>query len=476
MEKLNFSFDSRSVVLEQSEKKIQDVIIIGGGITGAGCLRDAASRGMNALLLEQNDFASGTSGYSSKLIHGGLRYLETGDIALVFESLRERSILLRNAPTLVKPLPFLYPVYRSHRRPLSLVVAGTHLYHLLTLFRGHLPGPRVHLRKQTLALEPTLRPSQLVGSVKYFDALTNDVDLTIATLQDSWEKKAYACNYANVEKLIQEQGRICGVVARDTLTNKTYTLRSRWVINATGPWSDKSREELLRQNDGKLRMTKGVHLVLHRKFQLNGQAVLMISPLDQRVTFAIPWMGHVLVGTTDTDYSGDPGLAAADQGDIDYLIETYRSYFPENNLTKADVISSFAGIRPLIRQDKESPSNVSREHMIFSEKPGFVSVIGGKLTSYRKMSSEVLDWVVSQTEEWKQTFGRSCTEDMPLRYQEYDNQDFASMIEHQMACTEADILMRRNKLHYLDPMEASRQHARIEKQFRSLTKAENMIE
>ena len=453
----SFGAQNRSAILREASRSDFDLAIIGGGITGAACLRDAAQRGMRAILFERDDFAAATSGYSSKLIHGGLRYLETGDLRLVYESLRERSILLATAPQWVRPLPFLYPVYSGHDRALWKVTAGVYLYHLLTGFRGDVPGPSRLSPAQTFMIEPRLLREGLRGAVRYYDAQTSDVDLTLATVFTGWTHGGLACNHAKVVRLLEDAGAVRGVRVRDQLTQETYDIRATRIIHATGPFSDLTHRELLGDATPRLRMTKGVHLILDEAFSPPTEAVLMISPRDQRVMFTLPWMGRTLVGTTDTDYEGDPTDAKATPHDIAYILEAYNAYFPTAHATDKNVQSSFAGIRPLIRQDKDSPSKVSREHQIDYDRPEVLSVIGGKLTSHRAMAEEILDRLVRDTPGWKHRFSRGLTASSPLREtRRLDEGDLTpSEIQYaylqEMAATPDDILFRRSKLAYLAP-------------------------
>ncbi len=442
--KSSFSAADRSSLLEQASQELFDVIIVGGGITGAGILREAASRGLRALLLEQNDFASATSSRSSKLIHGGLRYLETFNFHLVFEAAQEREILLKHAPSLVYSLPFLVPVYRGDRRGLWMVSAGVWLYELLSLFRSK--PPQIRGKSATLALQPGLRSSGLKGSALYYDASTHDSRLTIATLQSAITHGGIAINHAGVLKGIWEKDRLTGVEVMDHIHSSTHIFRGRWIVNATGPWSDLYRRQLLSTSPSKLRLTKGVHVTLQRGKLPLERALLLFSPRDQRVMFLIPWQGHTLIGTTDTDFEGDPSTVTADERDVAYLLEAANAYFPEANLSSSDILSTWAGLRPLLQDQHHSPSSVSREHQIFSDAPGLMTIAGGKLTTYRRMAEELVD-------QFTKTKSITATEllsgSIPSIFPSAD--EIRSMIRNEMALTVSDILAWRTSSLLLEP-------------------------
>lgn len=447
----------RDRLLRQSQDTAFDLAIIGGGITGAGILRDASLRGLRAILFEKNDFASGTSSHSSKLVHGGLRYLETFDLGLVFEGCHERQILLNTAPRIVYPLPFLYPVYRGQRRRLWEVGAGVFLYELLAAFRS-VRTPRIRLRKRTLEMEPGLRSQDLVGSALYFDAITRDSDLTLATLKSGLEKGGVALNHTTVRNVVENGGTVHGVEVSDGLSGKHYRVKARWVVNASGPWVDSTRKLIDPESEPKLRPTKGVHLIFESNRFFHRRALLLLAPSDGRVTFVIPWAGRTMVGTTDTDFTGDPSEARATDEDVDYLLDSVNHYFPSAKLERKDIISTFAGIRPLLRDDRSHASQVSREHQIFSEKPGFVTIAGGKLTTYRKMAEQVVDWIAARTPEWKGKFGPSLTAKTHLDPAFTRDPGAGSQVEKEieyhvgelLAATVTDVLCWRTSLTYLD--------------------------
>ncbi|MCG8419292.1 MAG: glycerol-3-phosphate dehydrogenase/oxidase [Proteobacteria bacterium] len=369
-----------------------DLIIVGGGITGAGIARDAALRGLKVTLLEKSDYGSGTSSKSSKLIHGGLRYLEHGEIGLVFESVSERAVQLRVAPHLVKPLAFLVPIYEGSTRGLEMVNLGLWIYDTLALFRA----PRLHKTfrgAKAAELEPLIANEGLVGAIEYYDCVTDDARLVLENVIDAQEHGADCRSYSEVVSLKRDDsGRVRAVEVRDVLTGAEETLSARLVILAAGAWTDEAAKQLdIDVGRQLLRRTKGVHLVFpHEKLPLR-RAVTLTSPLDGRVMFAIPWRGRTVLGTTDTDFEGSADQVDADESDAFYLCESANRCFPSVDFRPEDAISSWAGLRPLINdQGAESEGAVSREHEVFVRDDGIIIIAGGKLTTYRRMAKEVV--------------------------------------------------------------------------------------
>lgn len=374
-----------------------DLLVIGGGITGAGIARDAARRGLSVALVEMRDLAWGTSSRSSKLIHGGLRYLEHYEFSLVFEAVSERRILMDLAPHLVNPLGFLFPVYERSRQPLWMINAGMWLYDGLSLFRS----PKRHRRlkpKEVADIEPAVNTDGLKGAPLYYDCSTDDARLTLETALDAVDAGAAVVPWCKVDSFLKddETGRVHGVVVRDMLTEQLKEVRARTVVNATGPWTDRTiaLSKPLAGGD-LLRPTKGVHIVVdYAKLPIHN-AVVCFHPTDRRVLFAIPWGDRTYIGTTDTDYEGDPGEVAATGEDVDYLIDASNAYFPGHQLNRDDVIATWAGLRPLMAPPSAAgnleESAVSREHQIVVGQDGLITIAGGKLTTYRRMAAEVVD-------------------------------------------------------------------------------------
>ena len=370
-----------------------DMLIVGGGITGAGVAREAALAGFRTALVERDDFASGTSSRSSRLVHGGVRYLEHGHIGLVFESSRERRLLLELAPHLVRPLAFTWPVYRGARVPLWKVRTGLALYDALSLFRN----ARHHAlnRGGVLAAEPALSPDGMVGGARYFDAATDDSRLTLASALAAREAGATVANHLSVVSGIHASGsssRLTGVVVDDTLTGATFSIQARVVINATGPWSDATAALTGSPQGSQLFGSAGAHIAVPRNRVGNNDAVTIVSPLDGRVMFVLPAGVHTIIGTTERPAHAGPDDIRSTRAEVTYLLQSVNRCFPFAQLTMDDVVSAWCGIRPLAaaRAGEHSANAASREHAITHRADGLVSITGGKLTTYRAMAADVL--------------------------------------------------------------------------------------
>jgi len=380
---------SRAALLERLEGETFDIVVIGGGITGAGIARDAALRGLSVALIEKGDFASGTSGRSSRLIHGGLRYLRHGQMRLVREALRERGLLLRLAPHLVRPAPIVLPLYEdSHHRPLRLrfgLVGYDLLAGGLGIGRHHGLSP-----EKTLEAEPQVRAEGLQVAFRYFDAVTDDARLTLAVALSAVRVGAAAVNYVEAVGLEQTGGRIVGVHYRDVVGGGQGTVRARAVVSAAGPWTDRVRS--LVEASSLLRPTKGIHVVVPRA-RLAINAVVAFG-WDGRDLFAMPHGEHTYIGTTDTDYADDPGAAEADHEDVAYVLEAANGTFT-TGLSMSDVVSTWAGVRPLVREEG-APSSVPRDYEILDGPPGLYTICGGKLTTFRAMAEHLVDHVIER--------------------------------------------------------------------------------
>jgi len=391
-----------------------DLLVIGGGITGAGIARDAAMRGFRTALVDKGDFGSGTSGRSSRLIHGGLRYLEQGGWRLVMEASRERRTLLSIAPHLVWPRSFLFPIHAGGRLPLWKLAAGLWVYDLLALFRN-VRLHRVLSKRAVLRAEPSLRSRNLKGGARYYDAQCDDMRLTLVNVRSAHEHGALVANYAAVDRLALADRRVRGAHVVDRLTQQALTVRALVVVNATGPWSDQ-----VRGSDGLpplLRRTKGAHVAVPRSRLGNREAIALTSPIDGRVMFILPWGDLSYIGTTDTDSTEEPDAVRATAADVIYLLRSANAYYPEARLQPSDVVSTWAGLRPLLRaDDSASPSAVSREHRIVDSPSGLVSIVGGKLTTYRLMAAQVVDHVARRLHELdgRALPGRARTDLEPL--------------------------------------------------------------
>jgi glycerol-3-phosphate dehydrogenase len=396
-----------------------DVVVIGGGIVGAGIARDAALRGLRTALFEKADYATGTSSKSSKLVHGGLRYLEHGEIGLVFESVSERRVQTRVAPHLVRPMPFIIPIYRGAKPGLELMNLGLWIYDSLALFRA----PKLHRTfrgaRAALALEPQLRPDGLRGALEYYDCATDDARLVLENVLDARALGADCRTYTEVTGFERAAGgRITGVRVRDRFSGEAWTAGCKVAILAAGAWTDEMiRRFEIPMDRPLLRRTKGVHIVVPRERLPLARAITLISPVDQRVMFAIPWRERTVLGTTDTDFTGSADEVAADAADVRYLCDSGNGYFPGADLTPDDVISTWAGLRPLIAAPPNvDESEISREHEVFTRPDGLVIIAGGKLTTYRRMARETVTRALGLLEELGESVSavRTTTKDRPL--------------------------------------------------------------
>jgi glycerol-3-phosphate dehydrogenase len=407
----------RNAALDALERERFDILVIGGGINGAAIARDAALRGLRVALVEQSDFASGTSSRSSKLIHGGLRYLEQGEVRLVLEATRERERLRRLAPHLVRPIRFVYPVYAGGPVSKWKLNAGLWAYDLLAgIFsvRRH----RMLSAEETHRIEPRLRTEGLRGAGEYWDCWTDDARLVLETLLSARDEGAVAVSYARVVGFLKENGRIVGARVSDRIGGRELVVRARAVVNAAGPWVD-AVSAMDERTPPRLRPTKGVHVVVPRARLGHEAAIVLHAVQDDRVMFVIPWDECSLIGTTDTDHPDVAEPPAVEPEDVAYLLDTVNHYFPAAHLTPKDVVSAFAGLRPLVAAPVSagaSPSDVSREDEIFVSRTGLVTIAGGKLTTHRLIAAEVVDRVARslvRTAEGR-PIGRSRTADLPL--------------------------------------------------------------
>ncbi|MFQ5952950.1 MAG: glycerol-3-phosphate dehydrogenase/oxidase [Candidatus Omnitrophota bacterium] len=367
-------------------KKKYDLLIIGGGINGAGIAHLAQDHGLKVALLEKGDFASGTSGNSTKLIHGGIRYLENFDFGLVIESLKERTIQLKAAPHLVKPLSFVIPVYKGDRRPLWIMKLGVLLYDRLA-GKYSIGKHRRLSADRILELIPGIRREGLQGGVLYHDAQMDDARLCLENILSAREKGADIANYVEVLSFLKEGEKVTGVLAKDTLGGSVFEVRAKKVVCAVGPWTNRLLKKDNPTARKRIRTTKGVHIVYEGK--LSDHALLLPSDRDGRVFFVIPWMGHSLIGTTDTNHIKSPDDLRVSDEDIQYLVENTKRVFPDRDFSSRNIITSFAGLRPLIRK-RGNPSKITRTHAIAKTKSGLTFVMGGKYTTYRKIAEDTL--------------------------------------------------------------------------------------
>jgi glycerol-3-phosphate dehydrogenase len=382
-----------------------DALVVGGGATGAAIARDAALRGLSVALCEHGDFAGQTSSHSSKLIHGGLRYLQYGDLTLVREGLTERRRLLATAPHLCRPVEFVFPAYRHHRPSLLMLTLGVTLYDALALWRPPVSSRRLPAA-EVYTLVPLLRTAGLAGAACYVDCQTDDARLVLENILDAESAGAVVASYVHVRAASEgaepggRPGHLRRVTVVDRATGESFPVRARTVVNAAGPFSDS-----FRGGAPVLRPTLGVHIVVDAaRLPTDGRVIVINSPRDGRLIFTLPAGARTIVGTTDTDWRADGDTTSrppipdddirARGPDVDYLLEAANHAFPPAALDRGDVISTFAGLRPLLGSDAASPSAVSREHEIWVDRHGVLTVAGGKLTTMRKMGEEAVDHLI----------------------------------------------------------------------------------
>ena len=432
-----------------------DVVVIGGGATGVGCALDAATRGLDVLLVERQDFGSGTSSKSTKLVHGGVRYLRQGDISLVREALRERAILLRNAPHVVHKQEFIVPCY-SHWQKMFYGI-GLKVYDLLS-GKASLGKSRILSRDETLKLLPVLKQDGLVGGVLYMDGQFDDTRLLIDMAVTADKNGACLVNYLSVESLVKDADGNTVVELNDTIANEVFETKARMVINATGAFCDAVRQMSNNTAEPVVTFARGSHIVLSKDFLPSSTALMIPKTSDGRVLFCIPWLGHTLVGTTDVPCeTAELGESVTDE-EIDFLLETAGAYLA-NQPTRDDILSTFAGVRPLVnRSDTTNTSKLSRSHELFIDANGLITITGGKWTTYREMAEQAVDAAVkggglNASECITRTLaidapstsnGERLHSDLP-----YTTGDIERAFEVEMAQTADDVLSRRTRISFL---------------------------
>lgn len=410
---LRLSVHDRPKMISKMKSETFDLVIIGGGITGAGVARDAASRGMKVALIEGEDFAVGTSSRSSKLIHGGIRYLENYEFNLVFEALSERALLFDIAPTLVHPLRFVLPLYAGQRVGMFMMGLGMWAYDALSLFEA--PEPHEKLSAQeSVARLPLLQQEGLKGSYVYSDAYMDDDRLVHETLRSAVSLGALVANRVKAIDAVLTNGKVSAVVAHDKVSNEKFEIKAKHFVSTVGPWTDSVAVDLLKTWKKVLRPSKGVHLTFNRsRFDVK-DAIVMAADNDKRIVFGIPRHEMFIIGTTDTDFKGDPKDVSVTKEDVDYLLGVAGHYFPGAKLTKDDIVASYAGVRPLVDDGSETESKTSREHLIYTDERNMTFVAGGKYTTYRRMALHAVEATLDAfTVEDRVRFGRPQTE-VPL--------------------------------------------------------------
>ena len=416
----NFSFFNREKTINKLKSEEFDLLIVGGGITGTGIALDAASRGMKVALVEKNDFASGTSSKSTKLIHGGLRYLKQFDFWLVKEVGTERAIVHKLAPHLVIPEKMILPLIDGGTYGSWLTSIGLKVYDILASVEGE-DKRKMLDKEEALDKEPLLPESILNGAGYYAEYRTDDARLTIEVLKTALNYNAKALNYAEVSQFLYKENRVVGVTVKDNFSSEEFNIKAKYVVNATGPWVDNLRQKNHSKTGKRLHLTKGVHLVVpHNKLPVK-QSVYFDVP-DGRMMFAIPRGRVTYFGTTDTNYQKDKNHVETNLVDALYLISAVNNMFPEINITINDVQSSWAGLRPLIHEEGKSASELSRKDEIFVSDTELISIAGGKLTGYRKMAERIVDFVAKKyVRRFDKEFSEIKTEEIVLSGGTFDD-------------------------------------------------------
>ncbi|MDX6745545.1 glycerol-3-phosphate dehydrogenase/oxidase [Polaribacter sp. PL03] len=437
----NFSYFNREKITTELQTTTFDLLIIGGGITGAGIALDAASRGMKVALIEKNDFASGTSSKSTKLIHGGLRYLKQFDFWLVKEVGTERAIVHDLAPHLVVPEKMILPLIDGGTYGSWLTSIGLKVYDILASVEGE-DKRRMLDKEEALAKEPLLPESILNGAGYYAEYRTDDARLTLEVLKTALNYDAKIINYTEASEFIYEENRVVGATVKDTLSNASFNIKAKYVVNATGPWVDNLRQKNHSKTGKRLHLTKGVHLVVPFEKLPVKQSVYFDVP-DGRMMFAIPRGKVTYFGTTDTNYQQDKDKVDTSLVDAMYLISAVNNMFPNISITLEDIQSSWAGLRPLIHEEGKSASELSRKDEIFVSDTELISIAGGKLTGYRKMAERIVDLVAKKYERrFDKEFEEIKTKEIALSGGTFDNyqevQSYTDAIQNRIAEVDFD--------------------------------------
>lgn len=447
---MKFSVLNRHEQIDRATDETFDLLVIGGGITGAGIALDAAARGLSVVLLEMQDFAEGTSSRSTKLVHGGLRYLKQFEIKEVAELGRERAIVYENGPHVTTPVWMLLPFHKGGTFGKFTTALGLKVYDVLA---GVKKGERRFMlsKEETMEREPLVKKDGLLGGGVYVEYRTDDARLTIEVMKAANERGAVLFNYMKAVEINTNNLSFKEVVGEDILTGKRHTFKARKVVNAAGPWVDEVRK-LDGEVSGKhLILSKGVHIVFDQSDFPLKQAIYFDTE-DGRMVFAIPRDGKAYVGTTDTFHEGNPKDVKAEQSDIDYLLKAVSYMFPTTNLTQEHIESTWAGVRPLIHEEGKGPSEISRKDEIWQSSAGVITIAGGKLTGYRKMAEKIVDLIVKQLEgEYGKTYRPCTTKNIPISggdlsgskyFETYVQQSIKKGMEHGLTEKESERLAR----------------------------------
>ncbi|QGQ45187.1 glycerol-3-phosphate dehydrogenase/oxidase [Metabacillus sediminilitoris] len=410
---MTFSSENRMSILQEMENEKYDVLVIGGGITGCGIALDATTRGMKTALVEMQDFAAGTSSRSTKLVHGGLRYLKQFEVKMVAEVGKERAIVYENGPHVTTPEWMLLPIYEDGTFGKFSTSIGLLVYDFLAGVKSNERRSMLSI-EETLKREPLLKKDGIKGGGYYVEYKTDDARLTIEVVKEAVNQGATAINYTKVEEFIYENGIVKGVIVVDQITKKSYKIYAKKIVNAAGPWVDTLRKKDQSLKGKSLQLTKGIHLVLDQKRFPLKQAIYFDTP-DGRMVFAIPRDKKTYVGTTDTVYKGDIANPRMTASDRKYVIDAINYMFPSLKITIKDIESSWTGLRPLIHEDGKDPSEISRKDEIWTSDSGLITIAGGKLTGYRKMAEIIVDLLAKKfNEEESRSFSACTTKKLPI--------------------------------------------------------------
>ena len=447
----SFSSKHRPEIIAQLSTTPFDVLVIGGGITGAGIALDATARGLKVALVDMQDFAGGTSSRSTKLIHGGLRYLKQLELKLVAEVGKEREIVFQNAPHLTKPERMLLPIITNGSLGKFSARIGMWIYEWLAGVKKE-EWHKVLSIKETLEIEPLLNTKHLLGGILFYEYRTDDARLTIEVLKEAVNKGASALNYAKVTSFTYANGKINGAIIQDQLTNESFGIKATHVVNSTGPWVDELDDLDKNSATHKLHITKGVHLVIdHAKLPVK-QSVYFDTP-DKRMMFIIPREGKTYIGTTDTFYHDDIKHPTITNEDRDYILNCINQFFPDAKLTITDIESGWAGLRPLINKPNKGPSEISRKDEVFMYESGLLTIAGGKLTGYRKMAQRITDIIAKRiyTESDKKI--ANCTTqqiqlsggkiDKKINFKDFSNKKIKEGVALNLTANESVLLINR---------------------------------
>ena len=416
---ISFSQLNRNIFIDKAKTDSFDLLIIGGGITGAGIALDAASRGLKTILVEKQDFAQGTSSRSTKLVHGGLRYLQNYEFKLVREVGREREIVYNNASHIVRPQKMMLPIVKGGSINKFMGFLGLTIYDYLAGVRKN-ERKKVLSRNETLKREKLLNADILKSSILYYEYKTNDSRLTIEVLKKAFEYNATMLNYTKAENFIYENNKVVGIKAKDFLSDEVFNIKAKYIVNAAGPWVDDLRAADKSINEHQIQLTKGIHLtVSHKRFNISN--AVYFDNNDGRMIFVIPRDNSVYIGTTDTFYDGNKENPEVKSKDVNYLLVAVNKMFPTINLTVNDIKSSWAGLRPLIKKQGKKPSELSRKDEVFISPSGLISIAGGKLTGYRLMAKKIVDNIFTDIQKNNNSQFVECkTKDLKLAGGEFD--------------------------------------------------------